>query len=385
MKKLFTFRNLCFTAVIASALTSCDREELPTLGVVEGEKPLVDFTIDTTGRDPNNPFLVKFVNNSKRFKELEWVFGDDSVNFLSAPNIAHQYTRNGAFKVIVTAIGEDGTKAVMARDIRIDPAISIKVEPEGDAIKFTNTSGLQGKSVEWDFNDGSGVTKPTESSVIYKYKNPNALNSVKLSIKLENGSVGSYTYLIRNAVAYKDVTEQYLKNFIRPFKSTVRNRTSGEIGRWGLLDNWTANGAVRNHEDGVGGFDRDWEGGNNLSFEAWGGQPKIINGKLYQSPVLPAAKYIYACLQPNQEMRGRQNEDYALLVAAQGDGLPDRDKKETALAFTKLLHPNDVPGKWIVLAFENPQAGQVSMGIVATLNVNEQFIRAQEFKLYKSE
>ena len=66
-------------------------------------------------------------------------------------------------------------------------------------------------------------------------------------------------------------------------------------------------------------------------------------------------------------MRGGQNEDQAFVIAALGTDLPDIEQRESAIAYTRLLHPNDIRGRTVLLPFEIQQQ-QVSMGILATLN-----------------
>ncbi|TRX59045.1 DUF5013 domain-containing protein [Fulvivirga sp. M361] len=144
-----------------------------------------------------------------------------------------------------------------------------------------------------------------------------------------------------------DVTEKYLKNTGYPFISTEREY---EGGRWGNLDDWSANDAARSH-GGYGGFNSD--AGGTFGLESGWGSPNIPNGKVYQTTTLPAGKYAFEVAE--WDWNGI-NSDPAYFVIAEGNGLPDIN----ALNNNALNYSSLSSGK---VEFTLAVATEVSLGV----------------------
>lgn len=129
---------------------------------------------------------------------------------------------------------------------------------------------------------------------------------------------------------FRDVTAEFLSNTKVPMSYTA----SG--GRWSNPADWITNDAVRNFRQspGVffGGVDRDF-GGPQLAMEAgWStdNMVSIVNGKIYQSPILPPGLYTFEMDIPDCTSGG----DF-YTVAAEGDGIPNTETVASSLAYAK--------------------------------------------------
>ncbi|NII82042.1 MULTISPECIES: DUF4998 domain-containing protein [unclassified Pedobacter] len=128
----------------------------------------------------------------------------------------------------------------------------------------------------------------------------------------------------------KDVTAQYMSNTNIPFTTSVKG------DRWGIPAGWTTNDAVRNFRQAAGvfygGVDA-WFGGPQLAMEAgWSADnmATITDGKIYQSPILPAGLYTLEIDIPDCTAGG----DF-YTVAAEGDGIPNTGNIASSLAYAK--------------------------------------------------
>lgn len=164
-----------------------------------------------------------------------------------------------------------------------------------------------------------------------------------------------------------DVTSRYMKNPGAPFKRSDKTSTS----RFGLLEDWTVNAAVKNIDNFTkGGFD-SYNGGAYMSMERWG-TPAIPNGKIYQAITLPKGKYQF---EANFEYAGISNQ--AFLAVSEGSTFPNVENISTAIASSTYSAPR-VP-------FQLTDQKEVSVGIVANLINDFQGFRIRSVKLIKYE
>jgi hypothetical protein len=170
------------------------------------------------------------------------------------------------------------------------------------------------------------------------------------------------------------VTDLYLVNSTYPFA------TLGCSGsRWCTPSGWTLNSAVRNFTlNGVSYGGVDANQGYRLSMEAgWSTTLlSITNGKMYQSPILPAGEYE---LEATINSVGTTGSFY--LAAALGNSLPDiGDLASNAIRYISFTGKSGVSS--IKFTLEKEQ--QVSLGFVCTLvgsASNGQYWKAEGVRL----
>ncbi|MCH7400987.1 DUF4998 domain-containing protein [Belliella kenyensis] len=160
----------------------------------------------------------------------------------------------------------------------------------------------------------------------------------------------------------------YLKNFRVPFRQVQRQ------GRWGILESWITNDAVRIHAGGNGGWD-EWNS-NIFNVESGWGAPAVTNGKIYQVVNLSPGTYTFKAnprtvengTVPDTSMEGRGDQSY--LVVGEGDTLPDVVDIETSpatlgyLRVLRSIHPSNfeveftiTESKQVAIGFATTQAG----------------------------
>ncbi|MCW9708122.1 DUF4998 domain-containing protein [Fodinibius salsisoli] len=163
----------------------------------------------------------------------------------------------------------------------------------------------------------------------------------------------------------------YLKNYSVPFEA------SSTSGRWGILADWTTNDAIRIHDD-HGGWD-EWNS-NIFNVESGWGAPGITNGKIYQTVTLSPGTYTFkANLRNGNDTSNEGEGDYAYLVVAEGDILPDVDdgaieNDAATIGYSRILQSKD-PEDFKV-EFTINQQQEVSVGYATTQpggNVSEQY------------
>ena len=188
--------------------------------------------------------------------------------------------------------------------------------------------------------------------------------SVGVQGSLPDANVGRYLKI--NSFALGELSENpELVNTSVPFQASETN------GRWGNLEGWIANDAMKNH-DGYGGWD-EWNG-NIFNIESGWETPGIENGKIYQVLILKPGTYTYKANfriveggidTSHEEIEGI--DDNAYLLVSKGSTLPDVSDVETSsntLIYEKILagkSPDD-----FVLTFSVDKITPVALGIVTT-------------------
>lgn len=162
----------------------------------------------------------------------------------------------------------------------------------------------------------------------------------------------------------KDVSNIYLKNYQQPFaavQTTPRFRDPKD---------WIVNATVQNH-DGMGG----WASNDNtvLGMESGWGAANIINGKLYQTVLLPKGEYgLEIALGPNGI-----SSSQVRIVAVAGNTLPDFTSD---FQIPSALGSGNLGGKKI--EFSMIADGTVSLGFLANMT-GDQYWRISKFSLYQ--
>ncbi|VTR55252.1 DUF4998 domain-containing protein [Sphingobacterium thalpophilum] len=170
------------------------------------------------------------------------------------------------------------------------------------------------------------------------------------------------------------VTDLYLANTAFPFATSA---CSGS--RWCTPAGWTLNAAARNFTvNGISYGGVDANQGYRLSMEAgWSTTLlSITNGKMYQSPVLPAGEYE---LEVTVNSVGSTGSFY--LAAAVGNSLPDiGNLAQEAIGYVSFTGKSGVSS----IKFRLDKEQQVSMGFVCTLvgsASNGQYWKAEGIRL----
>lgn len=165
-----------------------------------------------------------------------------------------------------------------------------------------------------------------------------------------------------------DITEEYLvekRNFSRDDASTEPNT------RFGLLaEPWVVTDNIINQDNGShGGFD-SFEGGRAISIEKWvGGEPAMVNDKIYQttSQPVPAGNYH---LHISVTARYGLDNGKCLLRVARGSELPDKGVTRNVLA-TFDMNRTDYQGEYDVCSFTLTEPETLTLGWVLNIPQSE--------------
>ena len=171
-----------------------------------------------------------------------------------------------------------------------------------------------------------------------------------------------------DASAAPDVSEVSLLNNVHPVKVA-----ESDGSRWANLLDWTANNQIKNH-NGYGGTDISGGSDYKIFFEAGYGAPAIVDGKLYQTVVLPPGKYTFDG-SIDWWNNGGQNQVY--LVAAAGEGLPNTGDLAMAIGYKMVDNGSDVQ-----FSFELHQKTKLSVGCLVNLGDNGNSMRFNSLRLY---
>ena len=167
---------------------------------------------------------------------------------------------------VVKATVEEGNKV----RIEFAPADNGNISTE---ITYTN---VEGKEVKLSIPSQENIANITDwklgGKVMYRSQfKPYATAIDVFNVKEQ-----------QKMLVQRDVTAAYLKNYKQPFLSIQTD------SRFRDPKDWIVNTTVQNH-DGKGGWGSD--NGTVLNMESGWGTPNIIDGKLYQTLLLPKGNY----------------------------------------------------------------------------------------------
>ena len=198
--------------------------------------------------------------------------------------------------------------------------IDLSAGPFATEIRYNSTTGL--KTVRVPITSERTVLNDLASTA-------STINTRTLYLPTKSSIDTFYTEFVQVGVL-KDVTAQYMLNTRIPFTTSMKG------DRWGIPTGWTINDAVRNFRQAAGvfygGVDA-WFGGPQLAMEAgWSADnmATITDGKIYQSPILPAGLYTFEMDIPDCTAGG----DFYTVVA-DGDGIPNTGNITSSLAYAK--------------------------------------------------
>jgi len=225
--------------------------------------------------------------------------------------------------------------------------IDLSAGPFATEIRYTSSTGV--KTLRVPVADERTVLRDVAASA--------STLSYRTLFLPTKASIDTFYTEFAQVGIFKEVTSQYLLNTRIPFT------TSAKGDRWGNPTDWITNSAVKNFtlnsSTKFGGVDA-WFGGPQLAMEAgWStdNMVTITNGKIYQSPTLPAGLYTLEMDIPDCTSGG----DF-YTVAAEGDGIPNTENINASLAFAKTNSPGTHR-----ITFTLATAKKVSLGFVGNL------------------
>jgi len=230
--------------------------------------------------------------------------------------------------------------------------------------------------VELSYDDNTGANQkifvaPATTTLTLQDYNSNLAINYRTMFLPDSTAIDTFYA----ATASKMVSSEILiKNPGNPFKE------ARWAGRYGDPAIWISNPATKNKAGGVGGLDNLNQPGTlaMMGFEYWG-NPPIINGKIYQTGLLPAGTY--RLVVNVQNIDGLLENSF--LSVAKGDILPDVADINQSLSKFRLTYW-ELNNKDLTLPFTLASPEIISLGVVGTLQQNnETGVRIRSFKLFK--
>ncbi len=222
----------------------------------------------------------------------------------------------------------------------------ISTNPLFTELKYESTTGQKTVKVPVS-EDVTVITDLASSAKTFTYR----------TAYLPSNSIDTFYTSQKTTGIFKEVTSEYLKNFKKPMTTIVKG------DRWGTPTDWITNAAARNFRNSngeyYGGVDY-WFGGPFLAMEAgWSGDnmATVTNGKIYQSPTLPAGTYTL-----EMDIPDCTNGADFYTVAAEGDEIPNIENIASSLAYAKTSSIGTHK-----ITFTIATAKKVSLGFVGTL------------------
>lgn len=194
---------------------------------------------------------------------------------------------------------------------------------------------------ELEYIDNNNVTKsytiPADSTyqLILNNFDPGNTFKYRSSFKPDSTSIDTFYTDYSIVEATVPISEPpYFKNASKPFKLLEIG-----TGRYGTPTDWIHNEGALNH-NGYGVYDSNSGGGIFNLVSGYGGEPNIVNGKVYQKMRLRSGTYTYTLVTEGNNYNGINDQVY--MTAALGDILPDVIDIETSsetLAFSRISGP----------------------------------------------
>lgn len=202
--------------------------------------PTLDVFVGAPRNGPAGT-TVQFINLTPgEFEKVLWDFGDNTSSTEEDPS--HVYNSPGLYTVSLVLLGDLGiVTETKINYINISPASTSVINPDFSASRTTGTdphqvqfwpSGGEGKSVLWDFGDGTNSELLTPKHV---YKEPGTY-TVTLSVDGEEVSKEDYVNILANvdgqtlpAALLLDNDEAQLA-ILKDFRDNVVSRTLPGLG-----------------------------------------------------------------------------------------------------------------------------------------------------------
>lgn len=176
----------------------------------------------------------------------------------------------------------------------------------------------------------------------------------------------------------EDVTATYLQNYAKPFAAGSGFLIQGNERFKEVGTPWIVEGSIGGPMGvaDVTGWHLDAKKDNAITLTVgWDKfQENITNAKIYQTVTLPAGSYILRVFSGTDS----SGENGTYLVATEGDGLPDIENLNTAIASKVLTGISSTNS--IVIKFTLSSSTSLNIGLVASISDRE-CITAGKFKL----
>ncbi len=202
---------------------------------------------------------------------------------------------------------------------------------------------------------------------------------VAVYLKLANVSYGNVgidsTYVVIDmadfAANITDVTDTYITN-------TNFQRDPATTDRFAALADWISNEGLSSTRAQGAGYDANV---GFLGVEKWGGgDPSIVNGKIYQT--IDMEKGIYEVILEMNQVKGITDEEVNALVVAEGSPIPDDTNIASAIASQRITTTDE--NKEVSLDFVLDEDKEVSLGILVNVFAGGQrVLQAKQISIYK--
>lgn len=182
------------------------------------------------------PLTIQFENTSAYSTSFLWEFGDGAVS--NKPNPEYTYFEPGAYKIKLTAWGDNGTSDsyTTENDVYVLPNAFFDIKPRrvfvnDQNVLFENQSDngswpMDGNRYLWDFGDGTGSE---EDSPVHMYKKEGNYN-VTLNVWTNKGCYDVYEYTA--AVLVEPIGKIIFPNVFSPEAQLEENK----IFKPGIID-----------------------------------------------------------------------------------------------------------------------------------------------------
>ena len=264
-----------------------------------GKVDTVRYLIDKLPEGPVN-FEIRSVDAAGRFSVPTYLVG----------NVYGDRYREGLYQ-----------RVVLEQNFIAGQQLQLGLQNVSETMGF---DGLRIAYRNWDGGTTDTVvrTKNQDEKIGLQRYLPGAEVSYRTVFRPDSSAID--TFMVKStklAVKKDNITPWYLQNYKTPFTATVYDGN-----RWGVLDNWITNAAMKNH-NGYGGFGSD--DGGVVNIEAGWGAPAIVNGKIEQKVTLLPGKYRFFC---NLSWTNYDQPPAKLVVSKTNSGIPDLEQIQQAMA-----------------------------------------------------
>jgi len=158
------FKSFNFIILVLSLvfLAGCTKKESEPLEVNQLPNPEAGFSFKQVSED--DPFTFQFVNESAKYKDTRWSFGDDSTSVQNSP--IHTFLKTGKFNVKLLVLNENGDWAQKEIPIVIDAEklVTFKATSIGvGKLKLGYEADLAINKVSWHKGTDGGVSLSNEA------------------------------------------------------------------------------------------------------------------------------------------------------------------------------------------------------------------------------
>jgi len=326
---------------------------------------MADSIIVPVNRTANNDTLKFFVNNIQEGIQNFVIYTYDDFGNRSIPVYKTGRVYGDRYQATLTNRGlsviMDGSGLTTVSWSGMDRLSGVFATE----LIYINNSGLE-TTIRASIDDAASVLTNYKVNTPIKYRTLFLPDTMSVDT--------FYTSYQQVRSIFRDVTSDFLLNTKAPFSQSEFN------GRWGTPSSWITNSAVKNWSASgkfFGGVDRNqshrlsmeagWTNGNLLSF---------TNGKIYQSPVLPAGAYTFEV-----DVVGASSAAPLYIVASEGTIIPNIENLNTSLGNTRITGNGTATYS---VNFDVAQDKAVSIGMVGTLvgtASNGQFLKISAVRL----